>query len=270
MAAPAQAQVRPGMAGNIARLVARPPFRLLWRVRISGVDTIPAGGAIIAANHQSVIDSFFLGLYLPRPIVFIGKAEYLDSWKTRYLFPALGMIPIDRSGGTSSVPALDAGARLLEEGRLLGVYPEGTRSRSGRLHKGRTGIARLAFRTGVPVVPVGIVGTRSIQPPDVAFPRPFMHAELRIGRPVGPESYSDRIPLSLGLRAMTDDVMFAIRELSGLTYDPTYAEREWPASDGGARGEAKISAGVMGDDRPLASDALGAETTVTGRAAAVA
>ncbi|MEQ8719234.1 MAG: lysophospholipid acyltransferase family protein [Acidimicrobiales bacterium] len=262
--------MRPGLAGDVARCVARPVFGLLWRVRVSGVGNIPAGGAIIAANHQSVIDSFFLGVHLPRPVVFIGKAEYLDSWKTRYLFPALGMIPIDRSGGTSSAPALDFGADLLEEGRLLGVYPEGTRSRTGRLHKGRTGIARLAFRTGVPVVPVGIVGTRAIQPPDVACPRPFMRAELRIGRPVSPGGYVDRVPRSLGLRAMTDDVMFAIRELSGLEYDPTYADRQWPGADGSARGLGGISAGVMGDDRPTAREALGAETTVTGRTAAVA
>lgn len=270
MTVSAEAPVRPGVAGDVARVVARPVFAVLWRVGVSGLDNVPAGGAIVAANHQSVIDSFFLGMYMPRPVVFMGKAEYLDSWKTRYLFPALGMIPVDRSGGTRSVPALDAGAQLLAQGRLLGVYPEGTRSRTGRLHKGRTGIARLAFRTGVPVVPVGIVGTRSIQPPDVAFPRPFKRAELRIGRPLWPGSYVDQVPEPLGLRAMTDDVMFAIRELSGLTYDPTYADRRWPGADRGALGQTGIAAGVMDDDRLPATGPVGTESTVTGRAAAVA
>lgn len=263
MARPTGTPVRPGVAGRVARAVGGPAFRFLWRVDVADADRIPDSGAVIAANHQSVIDSFFLGVFLPRPVVFIGKAEYLDDWRTRHLFPALGMIPIDRAGGESSEPALDAGVALLAEGRLLGVYPEGTRSRTGRLHKGRTGIARLAFRAGVPVVPVGIVGTRSIQPPDTPLPRPFMHAALRVGEPVQPDAYRSRVPESLGLREMTDDVMFAIRELSGLVYDPTYAERPAVAGDG-------PQAGTLADEGPTASSVLAGDPPVTEAASAVA
>jgi 1-acyl-sn-glycerol-3-phosphate acyltransferase len=120
----------------------------------------------------------------PASITYVGKAEYLDDWKTRKLFPAMGMIPIDRSGGSASERALNTAARVLERGELFGIYPEGTRSRTGKLHKGHTGAARLALRCNAPIVPVGLIGTREVQPPDRRLPKtvPHRHHPLRSHR----------------------------------------------------------------------------------------
>ena len=154
-----------------------------------GTSGCPVDGpAILCPNHISFLDSAFLMLTLPRNISFVGKAEYMDSWKTKYLFPALGMIPIDRSGGEKSAPALDAAAGVLRRGELFGIFPEGTRSRDGPLHKGRTGAARLALDVGCPIFPVGIVGTDAIQPPGAKAPKPFKRCSITIGRPVRPSA----------------------------------------------------------------------------------
>jgi 1-acyl-sn-glycerol-3-phosphate acyltransferase len=173
-----------------------------------------------------VIDSFFLPCALPRRITFVGKAEYMDSWKTKHLFPALGMIPIDRGGGSASQRALDTAARVIEDGELFGIYPEGTRARDGKLHKGHTGPARLALRTGAPIVPVGIIGTREVQPPDARFPKPRLPVTIRFGRPVRPERYAGRDAEHLVLRQVIDEVMFEIRELTGQEYVDQYATKK--------------------------------------------
>src|SRR5215213_2959713 len=158
----------------IARAVLTPVFKANWRVHTSGPENVPdSGGAIICPNHVSVLDSFFVPLVLPRRITYVGKAEYMDDWKTKFIFPAMGMIPIDRSGGDSATAALDTASGILERGELFGIYPEGTRSRTGNLHKGHTGAARLALRTGAPILPVGLIGTRDVQPPDAKVPQPF-------------------------------------------------------------------------------------------------
>ncbi|HET6664004.1 MAG TPA: lysophospholipid acyltransferase family protein [Acidimicrobiales bacterium] len=211
----------------VARAVLMPVFRLGWRIHTEGADNLPtAGGAVICPNHVSAIDSFLLPSVLPRRITFVGKAEYLDNWKTKHLFPALGMIPIDRSGGDSSRRALDAAAGVLETGELFGIYPEGTRSRDGRLHRGHTGPARLALRTGAPLVPVGLIGTREIQPPGRNVPQPFRPCAVRIGRPIDVGHYRDRPDDHLVLRELTDELMFEIRELSGQDYVDEYATRK--------------------------------------------
>lgn len=211
----------------------KPVFSALWRIRTVGLDNIPASGpAIFAPNHTSVIDSFFLPAVLPRPICFVGKAEYLDDWKTRKLFPALGMIPIDRSGGDASTRALDTAAGLLEGGEFFGIYPEGTRSRTGFLHKGHTGAARLSLRTGAPIIPVGILGTRAIQPPDVPMPRPFRPVEIRFGRPIYPAASETVSDTRMRLRQITDEVMFEIRALTGQDYVNEYATKgQQPATE---------------------------------------
>lgn len=215
-----------GQAQGIARAVLTPPFRFLWRVTTEGLDRIPStGGALIAPNHISVLDSFFLPLVLPRRITYVGKAEYMDDWKTKFLFPAMGMIPIDRSGGDASRAALDAAQQILESGELFGIYPEGTRSRDGRLHKGHTGIARLALATGCPIVPVGIIGTDRVQPADAKLPTPFRRVHLRFGHPIRVERYLDRRDDRLVLRQVTDEVMYEIRNLSGQEYVDVYATR---------------------------------------------
>jgi 1-acyl-sn-glycerol-3-phosphate acyltransferase len=159
---------------------------------------------------------------LPRNISFVGKAEYMDSWKTKYLFPALGMIPIDRSGGAKSVVALEAAESVLRRGELFGIFPEGTRSRDGHLYRGRTGAARLAMKLDCPIFPVGIIGTDSIQPPDAKLPKPFRECTIRIGRPIMPSRYRDR-PARVVYRSMMDEVMYEIRELTGQVYRDVYA-----------------------------------------------
>lgn len=208
------------------KAVIRPLFNLAWRVTTEGLENVPtSGGAIIAPNHLSVLDSFFVPCALPRRITYVGKAEYLDDWKTKTLFPAMGMIPIDRRGGEHAQSALDAAAGVLNRGELFGIYPEGTRSRSGDLHKGHTGMARLAMETNSPIVPVGLLGTLEVQPPDAKFPRPFRHVHIRFGTPISPERYLDRPGDRLSLRQLTDEVMWEIRRLSGQAYDDSYATK---------------------------------------------
>ncbi len=211
----------------VARAVLSPVFKASWRVHTEGLDHVPqAGGAIVCPNHVSVLDSFFVPLVLPRRITYVGKAEYMDDWKTKFIFPAMGMIPIDRKGGDSATAALDTATGVLERGELFGIYPEGTRSRTGLLHKGHTGAARLALRTGAPILPVGLVGTREVQPPDAKLPQPFRPVWVRIGRPVHPGKDPERMGDHRLLRQITDEVMFEIGALSGQTYVDEYANKK--------------------------------------------
>jgi 1-acyl-sn-glycerol-3-phosphate acyltransferase len=213
-----------GKAQERARAVAGPVARKLWHIDTRGYERLPdKGPAILCPNHISFLDSAFLMLTVPRNISFVGKAEYMDSWKTKYLFPAMGMIPIDRSGGSKSQSALDAAADVLRRGELFGIFPEGTRSRDRVLHKGRTGAARLAMEIGCPIYPVGITGTADIQPPDAKLPKPFRSCTFEIGRPIRPERYKTRTDLHLALRSMIDEVMFEIREMTGQEYRNVYA-----------------------------------------------
>ena len=194
-----------GRAYPVAKAILSPVFKLLWKVKVTGAEHIPASGpAIFCPNHTSVIDSFMLPLVLPRRISYVGKAEYMDSWKTKYVFPAMGMIPIDRGGGEAAERALSTAARVLDDGEFFGIYPEGTRARDGKLHRGRTGAARLALRTGAPIIPVGMKGTREIQPPDAKVPKPFKSCEIRFGRPIEVSRYLDRADDRLVSRQIID------------------------------------------------------------------
>ena len=206
------------------RSLLRPLATRLWTIDRHGYDRLPPDGpAILCPNHISFLDSAFLMLTVPRNISFVGKAEYMDSWKTKYLFPAMGMIPIDRGGGTKSQAALETAEAVLRRGELFGIFPEGTRSRDGYLYKGRTGAARLAMTIGCPIFPVGIVGTDAIQPPDARLPKVGGRCTITIGRPVRPERYAGRGPDHLAWRSMIDEVMFEIREMTGQTYKNVYA-----------------------------------------------
>jgi 1-acyl-sn-glycerol-3-phosphate acyltransferase len=249
--------------------VLTPAFRFGWRIHLEGAQNVPGqGGAIVCPNHVSVIDSFLLPSVLPRRITFVGKAEYLDNWKTKHLFPALGMIPLDRSGGDASKRALDTAARVLESGELFGIYPEGTRSRDGRLHRGHTGPARLALRTGAPLVPVGLVGTREIQPPGCKIPQPFRPCAIRIGRPIAVGHYRDRPDDHLVLRELTDELMFEIRALTGQDYVDEYATRTPDALP--SQPTAVVSGGGEGGergDRTDASEPVSVGQTLSGAAA---
>jgi 1-acyl-sn-glycerol-3-phosphate acyltransferase len=210
----------------VAKALLRPCNGFLWHIRVRGREHLPRrGGAIIAANHISFLDSVFLMTVLPRRITFVGKAEYLDDWKTKYLFPNVGMIPIDRSGGDASRAALDAASQVLRRRELFGIFPEGTRSRSGKLYRGRTGVARLALDCGVPIVPAGIVGTDRIQPPDAKLPRLFQRCSITFGRPIDATRYAERAHDPRVARLLTDEVMFELRELTGQDYVDEYATK---------------------------------------------
>jgi len=210
-----QSRVRPAV-----RVVAN----RLWRFDLRGFEQLPeTGPAILCANHVSFLDSAFLIIQAPRNISFVGKSEYLDSWKTRRLFPALGMIPIDREGGEKAQVALDAAENVLQRGELFGIFPEGTRSRDGMLYKGKTGAARLAVKLDCPIFPVGIVGTREIQPPDAKLPRVGGRVSITIGKPISPARYAQRSDDHLVLREMTDEVMFEIQSMTGQQYRNVYA-----------------------------------------------
>ena len=222
-----------GKAYPVAKAIVKPVMRFLHHIHATGLHHVPAEGpAIFCPNHISFIDSFVLPCVLPRRISYVGKAEYMDSWKTKYVFPAMGMVPIDRSGGSASERALETAARILGRGELFGIYPEGTRSRDGVLHRGRTGAARLALRTGAPIIPVGIRGTDQMQPTGAKFPKPFSSCQVNIGEPIDVTRYLDRQSDRLLLRQLTDEVMFEIRKLSGQDYVDTYAgerKKEEPA-----------------------------------------
>jgi 1-acyl-sn-glycerol-3-phosphate acyltransferase len=213
-----------GKAQQRVRRVVRPVAKRLWKFNLEGFDRLPdEGPAILCPNHVSFLDSAFLMLQVPRNISFVGKSEYMDSWKTKYLFPWMGMIPIDRGGGNKSRAALDTAEAVLRRGELFGIFPEGTRSRDGILHKGRTGAARLALEVGCPMYPVGMIGTREIQPPDAKVPKLRGECTIKIGRPINLERYRDRTDRHLVLRQITDELMYEISQLTGQAYRNVYA-----------------------------------------------
>ena len=199
---------------RVCRPTLGPVARLLWPAQLAGFEGVPAtGAAIICANHLSFMDSVMLMISVPRPVHFIGKAEYLDSWKTRWLFPAMGMIPIDRERGARAMIGLDAAGAVLADGGVLALYPEGTRSRDGRLYRGYTGAARLALTYGCPILPVGIAGTDSIQPAGARLPRPRRRCSLTMAKPIVVEQVA---PVGrVGARALTEQVMEAICSITG-------------------------------------------------------
>ncbi|MDA8276531.1 MAG: lysophospholipid acyltransferase family protein [Actinomycetota bacterium] len=210
------------MAYWVLKAVLTPVLLLLWRVRVEGREHVPRrGAAVLAANHQSFCDSFFIPLVIARRVTFVAKAEYFDSWRTAWFFRAAGQIPIRRDDGDASQRALDTATGVLARGKLLGIYPEGTRAPDGRLYRGRTGAARLAVATGAPVVPVALVGTRSIQPPGRRLMRPFHTVTVRFGPPLVAEPADGADPMAL--RAFTERLMAAIAELSGQERVDVYA-----------------------------------------------
>jgi 1-acyl-sn-glycerol-3-phosphate acyltransferase len=171
------------------KVVLTPVFYLLWRVRVEGREHVPGHGpAVLAANHQSFCDSFFLPLVLRRRVTYVAKAEYFDSWRTAWFFRASGQIPMQRGGGDASQRALNTAMEVLDGGDLLAIYPEGTRAPDLRLHRGHTGVARLSLGCDVPVIPVGIVGTEEVQPIGRRLMHPFRTVTIRFGPPMRLES----------------------------------------------------------------------------------
>jgi 1-acyl-sn-glycerol-3-phosphate acyltransferase len=207
--------------------VLTPVLRVCYRIRIEGKEHLPKRGAVIvAANHRSFLDSIFLPLAIGRRrMTFVAKAEYFDSKKTAWFFRGVGQIPIRREGGSASDRALASASEVLEDGGVFGIYPEGTRTRDGLTHRGHTGVARLALRTGAPVVPVGLVGTDECQPTDKKLPRLFRQVTVRFGPQITPERYAHDAE-GIAARQLTDEVMFEIVQLCGTyEYQDTYATK---------------------------------------------
>jgi 1-acyl-sn-glycerol-3-phosphate acyltransferase len=204
-----------------------PVLRLGFRIRVEGREHLPARGPVIlASNHRSFLDSIFVPLVVRRRVTFVAKAEYFDDPKTAWFFRGVGQIPIRREGGSASERALDSAMDVLREGRVFGIYPEGTRTRDGLLHRGHTGVARLALRSGAPIVPVGLIGTDEIQPIDKRMPRFGKSVTIRFGEPMGLERFAGREEDHTALRELTDEVMYEICQLCGYEYVDTYATRK--------------------------------------------
>lgn len=202
-----------------------PILRFGYRFEVEGREHVPRHGPVIlAANHRSFLDSIFLPAMVRRRVTFVAKADYFDDPKTAWFFRAVGQIPIRREGGSASERALAAAQEVLEAGGIFAIYPEGTRTRDGYMHRGHTGFARLSLRTGAPVVPVGIVGTDEVQPVDRKLPHFFRTVRIRFGEPIDPSRYEGGDE-RLAYRQFTDEVMFEIREMTGYEYMDTYATR---------------------------------------------
>jgi len=212
----------------VVKAILTPILRTLFRPWVVGGGHVPAaGGAILASNHLSFSDSIFLPLMLPRKVTFLAKSDYFSGkgvkgLLTKGFFSGMGQVPIDRSGGAASEAALRTGKRILSEGQLLGLYPEGTRSPDGRLYRGRTGIARMALETGVPVVPVAMINTDVVQPTGQVIPK-LGRVGIRIGRPLDFSRYAGMEDDRFVLRSITDEIMYELMLLSGQEYVDTYA-----------------------------------------------
>ncbi len=219
------------MAYWVFKIILTPIFFVLWRVKVEGRENVPKqGAAVLAANHQSFCDSFFLPLVVRRKVTYLAKAEYFDSKRTAWFFRAAGQIPISREGGSASERALITARQVLGRGALIGLYPEGTRTMDEFVHKGRTGVARMSRECGVPVVPVGIIGTVDVQPVNSNWMRPFKRVTIRFGTPLQMDPMEDPSDYLVGhdhdkCRAFTDDVMHAIARLAEREYVDEYVPR---------------------------------------------
>ncbi|WP_193047358.1 lysophospholipid acyltransferase family protein [Mycolicibacterium baixiangningiae] len=205
-----------------------PLLSLLGRPKVQGSEYLPrSGAAILASNHLAVADSFYLPLVVSRRITFLAKAEYftgtgLKGWFKRWFFTAAGQVPIDRADADAALSALRTAERILGGGKLLGMYPEGTRSPDGRLYKGKTGLARLALETGVPVIPVAMVATDVVNPPGSKMWR-FGKVEVKFGKPMDFSRFEGLAGNRFIERAVIDEVMYELMRLSGQEYVDLYA-----------------------------------------------
>ena len=219
------------MLYNLLKYVILGPWlRLIFRPQVEGRDNVPAEGpAIIASNHLSFSDSIFMPLMVRRKVTFVAKAEYftgkgIKGFLTKMFFVGTGTIPVDRSGGRAAQAAIDTGLRILREGRLFGIYPEGTRSPDGRLYRGKTGVARLALDSGAPVIPVVMLNSDEIQPLGSKLPK-IKRVRIRFGEPIDFSRYAGMAGDRFIERAVTDEIMYELMELSGREYVDVYAQK---------------------------------------------
>ena len=207
-----------------------PFLKLVFRPQVEGAENVPdEGPAILASNHLSYADWLFMPLTLPRRVTFVAKAEYfstpgLKGWFQKKFFAGSGQVPIDRSGATAAEGALSAAKRILGQGELFGIYPEGTRSHDGRLYRGKTGVARLALESKVPVVPVAVLGTDLLAPPGKTFGT-ITRPVVRFGKPLDFSRYEGLENDRFILRSITDEIMYEIMRLSGQEYVDMYSSR---------------------------------------------
>lgn len=231
---------------TIGMWTAAPAIKLAWRPKVEGLEHVPAtGGAIFAGNHLSVADEFFLGAVIDRPIAFWAKEEYFTTPGLKGVFfkglmDGLGAIPVHRAGGRAALSAFDDAIPHLQNGGLVCVYPEGTRSPDGRLYRGRTGAARLALAAGVPIVPVGMIGTEKVQPIGQIMPT-IKRGEVTIkfGKPIEVTWWKDATSESTAAREITDTLMKTIQQLTGQQYVARYAPKRDSAKGEGGKGEGK-------------------------------
>jgi 1-acyl-sn-glycerol-3-phosphate acyltransferase len=209
-------------------VVLGPLLRMVFRPWVQGLSNVPeSGGAILASNHLSFSDSIFLPLAVDRKVTFLAKSDYFTGRGakgrlTAAFFRLADQLPIDRSGGRASEAALRTGLKVLRQGNLLGIYPEGTRSPDGRLYRGKTGVARMALEAGVPVLPVAMVGTDEAQPIGRRIPK-VVRIGVRIGAPLDFSRYEGMEEDRFVLRSITDEIMYELMQLSGQEYVDVYA-----------------------------------------------
>ena len=208
------------MLFQAARAVLPPLFKAVWRPRVSGLEHVPpTGGVILASNHLSFADSVVIPVVVPRKVVFLAKDDYFNGTGIkgaliRWWFQGLDMLPVDRSDTKAALTSLDVALEVLGRGEAFGIYPEGTRSKDGRLYRGRTGVAHLALTAGVPVVPVGLRGTEQLQPVGSNLPR-IVKVDISFGEPLDFTGKFEGVPLGRARREATDQIMAAIQQLSG-------------------------------------------------------
>lgn len=215
----------------LKRFAVRPLLKIFFKIDLQGLDNIPEqGAAILASNHLSVSDSVFLPAVLERPVIFLAKDEYfngkgLKGRFTAWFFRNINQLPMDRSGGAKSAQSLASANRALSEGKILGIYPEGTRSPDGRLYRAKLGVAKLALETGASVIPVAMIDTHKVQPIGRRIPRPG-RIGIRIGEPLDFSAYAGAQKDSQVLRQVADEIRESIQKLSGQQYVDVYAPRK--------------------------------------------
>ncbi len=215
---------------GVVHSVLAPLSKALWRPLVEGLDNVPkVGPVIVASNHLSFADSMVIPIVAPRQVVILAKEDYFTGTGVRGAaqrawFEGIGMIPVDRDDTKAALASLDIALEVLGRGEAFGIYPEGTRSRDGRLYRGRTGVAHLALTSGAPVVPVGLRGTQNLHPVGTRIPR-LARVTVRFGQPLRFEGRYGDVPLGRARREVTDEIMAAIRALSGQVDAGTYNER---------------------------------------------
>ncbi len=210
--------------------VVPPIAKAVWRPTVRGLDHVPrTGGVLLASNHLSFVDSVVIPVVVPRKVVFLAKSDYFTGTGvkgalSKAWFGGLGMLPVDRDDSKAALASLDTALEVLGRGEAFGIYPEGTRSRDGRLYRGRTGVAHLALTAGVPVVPVGLVGTERIQPVGSRLPR-LARVTVSFGEPIEVVDEYAGMPLGRARRDLTDRIMTAIQGLTGQVEAGVYNDR---------------------------------------------